>query len=317
MSARDKLRENFKKAKENVPLAQYSSLGVGGEADFLFVANSVSELVEAVVAAKKSGLAYKVIGFGTNVIVSDAGFGGLVIINRTSALNIDASLGRVIAESGVSLSKMILEAAAAGLGGLEPLYGIPGTVGGAISVNAGAHGVSIGDYLRSSSVLISADKILPIKRDWFKFSYRKSRLKYSHLNSPPVVLNAIFQFQRRKEEDILEDIGRFKKERQEKQPIGQRTCGSIFRNPTGSDQLKSEEDKFRTAGYLLDTAGAKQFSSGAARVSKVHANWIINRGNASAKDIRGLIEKMRNAVEEKYSLTLLEEVEYLGDWKNG
>lgn len=316
MSWKEKFKENFSKAKEGISLTQYCGLGVGGKADFLFVADTVNDLVGAVVAAKKSAAAYRVIGFGTNVIFSDTGFKGLVIVNRTAGLNIDSSTGKVIAESGVSLSKLILEAATAGLGGLEPLYGIPGTVGGAIAVNAGAHSVSIGDYLRSSSVLISADKMLSAKRDWFKFSYRKSRLKYSHLNSPPVVLNAIFQLQRRKEEDILDGIARFKKERQERQPIGQKTCGSIFRNPTGSDQMKNEEDRFRTAGYLLDSAGAKQLSSGGAKVSKIHANWVINKKNASAHDVRDLIEKMRNAVEEKYSLTLLEEVEYLGDWKN-
>jgi UDP-N-acetylmuramate dehydrogenase len=208
---------------------------------------------------------------------------------------------------------VILEAATFGLGGLEPLYGIPGTVGGAVIVNAGAHGVDIGSFLRSASVLVSSEKIINCKPNWFKFGYRTSKLKGINSESAPVVVSVIFQFQRRKKEDILEKIGEFKKWRSSHQPIGEKTCGSIFKNPAGTDDAQGGQ-KEKTAGYILEQAGAKRLVVDGVRVAKIHSNWVINNGKAKAFDVRSLIEKMRSVVEEKFSLTLVEEVEYLGRW---
>lgn len=312
----DKLKELLPSAERDTELKPYCSIGVGGVCDFIYKTETINDLMRTVSAARSVGAPYKIIGNGTDIILSDSGFEGLIIINKTSNLSVDVASGRVIADSGVPLARFILEAASKGLGGLEPLFGIPGTVGGAIAVNAGAHAVSVGQFLKSSSVMVSSQKIMNVKADWFKFGYRQSKLKYSQSSSPPVVLNAIFQLQHRKNDDALRDIANYKKWREEHQPLGEKTCGSIFKNPINSDNAQTESEKFRTAGYLLDTSGAKKMSVGDARVSKIHANWVVNRSSASACDVRKLIEKMRAAVEEKYSLTLREEIEYLGDWSS-
>ena len=294
-------------------MSGHTTLGVGGVCEYYFEAKTSEELMNAVVLARNTGAPYRVIGNGSNIVASDSPISGLVIVNKSTDIKVDAASGRVVASSGAPLSRVILEAASHSLGGLEPLYGIPGTVGGAVAVNAGAHGVDISQFLKSSSVLISSEKILNCKPDWFKFGYRTSRLKETNKEAPPVVINAIFQFQRRKKEDILDAINQSKIWRQDHQPIGMRSCGSIFRNPVSSDNAKGD-DAFKTAGYLLDQVGAKKFSVGGAHVAKIHANWILNSGKASALDVRNLIEKMRRAVEEKFSVTLIEEVEYLGRW---
>ncbi len=316
MTWEDKVQALLPEAKQNEYLKTLTSLAVGGIADYVFIARTIDELIKAVSVARQIGAPYRVIGYGSNILPSDSGFEGLIIVNRTNGLQIDENSGRIIVDSGVSLSRLIIESASMGLGGLESLFGIPGTVGGAIIVNAGAHGASVSQYLDSSTVLISSEKMMTCKADWFGFGYRQSKLKYSKSDSPPVILNAIFQFQHRKKEDALQDIAKYKKWREDHQPLGIKTSGSVFRNPAGTDATEKGDERLKSAGYLLDTAGAKDLAVGDARVCKKHANWIENRGRASACDIRNLIEQMRKLVEEKYSVTLLEEVEYLGDWSS-
>ena len=298
---------------EKDELKKFTSIGVGGASD-CYIAKSIADLMKAVSVARKVGLPYRVIGNGTNVLFSDRGFDGLVIINRAQGISVDVKSGSVIVESGLPLMRLVLETAAKGLTGLEPLYGIPGTTGGAIIVNCGAHGVAIGDFVRSATVMISSEKIVSCGPDWFKFGYRQSKLKYIRSDSPPVILSIILQLQHRKVEDTTGEIAKYQRWREEHQPVGQKTSGSVFRNPKESDVTQSEDEKFKSAGYLLDCAGAKGLRVGGASVSKKHANWIINSGQATAEDVRSLIEKMREMVEEKYHLTLTEEVEYLGDW---
>ena len=314
MAWQTKIKTALEGVKEREELKKYTTIGVGGVADYFYVAKTIEELVGAVAIARNIGAPYRVIGLGSNILVSDSGYPGLVILNKTSSLSIDPRSGRVIADSGVPLSRVILEAGGQGLGGLESLYGIPGTVGGAIIGNAGAHGISTGEFLRSSSVLISSEKIVNCKNKWFEFGYRTSRLKYKATNSPPVILNAIFQFQRRNKDGILQDIARYKKWREEHQPLGLKTCASVFKNPVATDDAKTELEKEKTAGYLLENSGAKKLSQGDAKVSKIHANWIINSGKATSFDVRTLIEKMRRAVSQKFHVDLEEEVEYLGVW---
>jgi len=314
MAWQTKIKLALEGVVEHEELKKHTTIGVGGVADYFYIAKTIDELVEAVAVARNIGAPYRVIGLGSNLLISDSGYPGLVILNKTSYLSIDPVSGRVITDSGVPLSRVILEAGGQGLGGLESLYGIPGTVGGAVIGNAGAHGVSISEFLKSSSVLISSEKIISCKEKWFEFGYRTSRLKYKSTNSPPVVLNAIFQFQRRKNDSVLQDIAKFKKWREAHQPIGQRTFASVFKNPISTDNAVTEEDKERTAGYLLENSGAKKLSQGDAKVSKLHANWIINSGSATSFDVRTLIEKMRRAVSQKFHVDLEEEVEYLGVW---
>jgi UDP-N-acetylmuramate dehydrogenase len=313
MPWKEKIKNYLPEVKTMENLNGFTSMGVGGPASLLFVAKTFDELVEAVVAARTVGVNFRVIGNGTNVVFSDKGFDGFIIVNKANSFNVDLRSGCVIADSGLSLSRLILEAASAGLSGLEPLYGIPGTVGGAIVVNAGAHGVAIADYLKSASILVSSEKILNCKKNWFDFSYRHSKLKGTHSDSPPVVLRAIFQFQRRRKENCLADIAKNKSWRESHQPIGERTSGSIFTNPTSTDNTPEEQKKM-TAGYLLEASGAKKMNSGGARVSKMHANWIVANQSVMAENINDLIGKMQNAVSDKFSVNLKREIELLGNW---
>lgn len=311
----DKIKSALIGVEEYVSMTKYTSLGLGGSARYLYEARSIDDLINAVIVARSLAIPYRVIGYGTNVLFSDNGFDGLVIINRANSIKIEDSSGRVIADSGASLTRVIVEAGSEGLSGLEPLYGIPGTSGGAVTVNAGAHGVSVSSFVKLATILISSDKIISVGPEWFDFGYRTSKLKYKKEEFPPVILSVIFQFHHKKKEDILRDIADFKKWRETHQPIGEKTCGSVFRNPGSSDNL-ALNDKERSAGYLLDQVGAKKFKVGHVKVSKKHANWIINSGQSSAKDARMLIEQMRAAVSNKYSLNLMEELEYIGNWND-
>jgi len=314
MSWQEKINNLGLGFKTGEPISSRSSMAVGGPASFFIEAKTIEELIKCVNGCRSIAAPYKVIGGGTNIIASDAGFDGVLIQNKTSNINIDPDSGRVIADSGVPLSRMIMEAATAGLGGLESLYGIPGSVGGAIINNAGTHGVAVSDFVKSASVIVSSDQVESYSAVWFDFGYRKSKLKHRRDDYPPVILNIIFQLQRRKKEDLMKDLAQHKKWRVEKQPLGIKTSGSVFRNPLGSDNVKTDDDRYKSAGFLLEQSGAKKFVVGGARVSKEHANWIENFSNASAADVRRLVDQMRAAVADKFQITLEEEIEYIGKW---
>jgi len=308
-----KFENSLGEHEKSAELKKYTTIGLGGNARYLVVARDLKQLINAVSAARSLAVGYRVIGFGSNLLISDRGFDGLIIVNRANSIQVDKSKGVVIAEGGAPLSKMILEAASQGLSGCESMFGIPGTVGGAICVNAGAHNEAISKYLKSATIMFSSDKIVSVESGWFDFKYRASKLKYKKEEFPPVILSAIFQFQQKRVEDALGEISKYKSWREKTQPIGEKTCGSVFRNPSGSDK-NEEEEKEKTAGYLLDQSGAKKLKVGSMKVSKKHANWIINDGRGTAYDARQLIESMRQAVSDKYSVSLEEEIEYLGDW---
>lgn len=310
----DKLRELKKKIKgevyENTSMSSHTLMGVGGVVDFFFEAKAVEELAKAVEACRELNLPYLVLGGGANVIFSDIGFPGLVIKNSASGLNFLRESGEVIAQSGTPLSKLITESATHGLSGLEPLYGIPGTVGGAVYGNAGAHGNDIGSFVRSVTLIDQKGKIIRLTQKAMEFGYRTSKLKRNSTKNKPVILSLKFQFVHRKKEDILRDINQHSQWRLKHQPLGSKTSGSIFKNPSGT----SAGEKTRSAGYLLEKSTAKKLSQGEAKVSALHANWIINKGKANARDIRILIDKMRDKVREKFGVNLEEEIEYFGRW---
>lgn len=312
MSIEQELRSARIDFEDTVLLSDHCLMGVGGRAKYFVREKSLSRIVDLVKLCKTIELPYKILGSGSNIIPSDSGFDGLVIKNESFNISLDAQRSKAIVDSGVHLSKFILELASGGMSGLEPLYGIPGTVGGALINNAGAHGVSIFDFVRSVTVF-DKEEIKTYDPDWFGAEYRKTKLK-GLKSDTPIVLSIIFQFNKRKQEEITSDLSKYKAIRQENQPLGIKTSGSIFRNPSGSDLLSVKDAKYRTAGYLLESVGAKKMSVGGARVTKKHANWIENFNQATARDVRKLIDKMREAVREKYNITLEEEVEYLGGW---
>lgn len=297
--------------KINIPLSDYASIGVGGVADYFFVAKKIDDLVKAVSVAYNLGISYFVIGGGYNIVPSDAGFPGLVIKNECSSVAFSEENSQVIVDSGLQLAKLINISAGKEFGGLEFLFGIPGTVGGAVHGNAGAFSYEIGDFVKSVILLVPKDgKMSIVKKnpEWMDFSYRSSILKnsYGHGKFKPIILTIKLQLVRRRRDEILGLMKKNLSKKIETQPLKEVSAGSFFKN---IDQTKEH-----SAGYLLDLVGAKKMKIGGATFSKKHANFLINQKNAKAVDIRRLADKARETVKEKYGLELEEEIEYIGKW---
>lgn len=320
----EKLKMGF---SEHEVMREHTTIQTGGVADFYFEAKTVDDLVKAVKAAEEIKIPYFVMGWGSNIVFSDYGFPGLVIKNSTSNISFMNRESQAIVDSGVALSKVIMEATSRNLSGLEFLYGIPGSVGGALYGNAGAYGATIGDYVKSVTVLIPADKeeeaqIVQKPVEWLEFGYRSSILKKTKGQHKPIILTVKLQLAQSRQEEILRRIKNYQVKRSENLPVGH-SCGSVFKNPI-PEELKNYAGegtpnmpilpKERTAGYMLEKSGAKKLRTANAHVSDKHANFVINSKNATSREVRGLIEEMRNAVKNKFNVELEEEIEYVGQW---
>lgn len=310
-----KFREDL---KENVSLKDYTTMKVGGPADFFYVAKKIEELIKIVILARETNVPFLVIGGGSNIIVSDKGFRGLIIVNRTNGIVFLTDKAQVICDSGVSLMRIIMESANRDLGGLESLYGIPGTIGGAIYGNAGAGGIEICSLIKSVTLLTPENKIIRVKSDWLTPSYRYTKLKQKNqkVKKNYIILSAKLQLVRHKKEEILRQIQFYKNLREANQPYNQPSAGSIFKNPGLNKMLskidgKEKSKKEYSAGYILDQVGAKKLKVGGAEVSKKHANFIINNRNAMAEDVKNLICEMKTLVHDNWGVELEEEVEYI------
>lgn len=320
----EKLKTGF---REHEVMREHTTIKTGGVADFYFEAKSVDDLVMAVKAAQKLEIPYFILGWGSNIIFSDYGFPGLVIKNTTSNISIMSTESQVIVDSGVPISKLILEETSKNLSGLEFLYGVPGTVGGAIYGNAGAYGSSIGDYVKSVTVLIPGKneeetEIKQLPAEWLEFGYRESCLKKMKGQHKPIILTVRLQLAQNRQEEIMRRLKKYQEKRMTSQPAGN-SCGSVFKNPipeelkdfTGSGTANMPIlPKERTAGYMLEKSGGKKLKTANARVSEKHANFILNKKNATSQEVRQLIEEMRSAVKNKFNVDLEEEVEYVGQW---
>jgi UDP-N-acetylmuramate dehydrogenase len=314
-----KIKKEFKKdLLENVNLKNYTTMKVGGPADFFYTAKKIEDLIKIIMLARESGVPFLVIGGGSNIIVSDDGFRGLIILNRTSEIVFLADKAQVICDSGISLMRLVMESANRDLGGLEPLYGIPGTLGGAIYGNAGANGVEICSLIRYLTLLTPENKIVRVKSDWLMPSYRSTKLKEKNQKkkSGYILLSARLQLVRHKKEEILRQIQLYKKTREDNQPYDLPSAGSIFKNPKPvniKDKVdnKKESEKTYSAGYILDSVGAKKLKVGGAEVSKKHANFVVNKKDASANDVINLIYQMKTLAHDKWGVDLKEEVEYI------
>lgn len=307
MKARDPvLLREFEKAvgrpmRTGVGLDAFSSFRLGGPADYFFSADSEPELTAAVRFARARRMPFYLIGGGYNLLFDDAGFRGLILRNRHRSLHADSG-EQVSASSGTRLEDLTRLCLSEEIGGLEFLAGIPGTIGGAVFGNAGAFGWAVGDVLESARILTSDDGLRTVGRDYFEFDYRWSRLKRSgdvlldvRLRGRPGAREAI-------ESLVSENLAR----RAEKHPCRGTACaGSYFKNPV----LPSGEKV--PAAVLLDQVGAKSRRKGGAAVFPGHANFIINTGSATSRDVRRLADDLKRAVEETAGVRLEEEVIYL------
>jgi UDP-N-acetylmuramate dehydrogenase len=288
-------------------LARYTSARVGGPADYLAVAGSAGELAELVRSAWRLGFQPVILGGGSNVLVSDAGVRGLVILNRAREIEFRAAPegGRptVWAESGVSLGSLARQCGARGLGGLEWAATVPGTLGGAVFGNAGAHGGDLAGNLVLAEILQQDGSVRRWTAAELGFAYRASRLKQLKAQGRPhVVLGAELALAAGEPETLQAKVDRFVAQRKRTQPPGA-SMGSMFKNPPGD-----------YAGRLIEAAGLKGTRLGQAEISHLHANFFVNLGQARAADVLALIHKAHAAVLEKFSVDLELEVELIGDW---
>lgn len=299
------LREQFgARLQENVRLANYTAARVGGPADALLVVNSAGELEKAVSTLWELKVPFIILGSGANVLVSDEGYRGVVLLNRAHTIKIHAQTEppTAWAESGANLGMIARQAALRGLSGLEWANTVPGSLGGAIYGNAGAFGGDIQGNLLMAEILhpIEGKQVWPVEK--FSYEYRSSVLKRS--GTKAVILSATLKLERSTPEAVKEKMEEFTARRKQTQPAGA-SLGSMFKNPPGD-----------YAGRLIEAAGLKGLKVGGVQVSPVHANFFVNTEDATASDYRQLIEKVRQAVLEKFGVLLELEVELIGDWNN-
>ncbi len=270
-------------------LSAYTTFGIGGCARRISVARSRSELIDLAPDAL-------VLGRGSNVLVSDDGYDGDVVINRYDDIVFNGDL--VVAGSGACLASVSSAAARCGLSGLEWAIGIPGSVGGAVRMNAGAFGGAISDRLLYADVL-RGGAVVRLGRGELGFSYR-----HSAIADDDVVIAAAFLLDKISAAVTLARCGEYTERRRSKQPSG-KSAGSVFKNPSGI-----------SVGKVLDGAGLKGLRNGGAVISPVHANIIVNTGDATADDVCGLIRIMKGELEAR-GIEAKEEIIYVGGFKNG
>jgi len=277
------------------PLAPYVNWRVGGPAEWFFIARTRAELIAAIGVARDMAVPVTILGHGANVLVSDAGVPGLVIVNRADRMEIRGE--EIWAESGTNLVVLARRAYEAGIGGFEFLVGIPGTLGGAIVGNAGTREEWISARVCEVEGLDEQGNAvvwLPAQMD---FGYRRSRFQ----RTGDIVLAARLRGYRAPRPDIEAKMHRMLEARRH-QPSGPST-GSVFKNPPGD-----------YAGRLIEACGLKGHRIGGAQISDKHANFILNVGGATAREIRALIEMAKAAVRERFGILLEEEIRYVGIW---
>jgi UDP-N-acetylmuramate dehydrogenase len=290
--------------EQNYPISRLTTFGIGGPADWAAFCKNADEVVEAVEYCLRNRLEYFVIGGGSNILSSDKGFRGMIIIPQIETLKIEGD--RVIVGAGYSLHKLVEETVKAGLEGLESLAGIAGTVGGAIVGNAGAYGVSISDHLIDVSLYEPQRGFFTELKEDLGYRYRHSDLKWSR----NIVISGRLQLVHGDKAVLKEKMDKILAERWQKHPQDNISAGCFFKN---IESATAPHGKI-AAGYLLDQVGAKQMQIGHAGVFPGHANILINKGGATASEVRELSIKLKEKVKEVYGVDLSEEVILLGDF---
>lgn len=299
------------KIEKDIELKKYNTYGVGGKAKHFVLAEGRQDLVDAFNFAKKENIRYLILGGGSNVLITDSGYNGLVVVNR--AAEIERFGSDLTVSSGASLAKMTRYLGEEGLSGGEFLAGIPGTLGGAVLGNAGAWGKSISDIIKSIEFLDESG-IKSIPREKIEFSYRNSSLK----KMPGIILGATLTFTEDSPEKVREKVSEILGKRKGKHPAG-RSCGSFFKNVEIADLSQDVAGKISqwekggkvAAGKLVEETGLKGLRIGGAEVSEIHANFLVNTGNATADDIKKLAEEVKKKVYDKFGVELEPEVRYI------
>jgi UDP-N-acetylmuramate dehydrogenase len=288
------------KTSRDEPLARFTTMRVGGPADLFATVHNVHELRALVRFCRSRGLPHTILGRGSNVVIADSGIRGVVIQDRAEGTRVDGD--RFVAEAGVPMARAATETQRAGLSGLEFGLAIPGTVGGAVWANAGAHDADVAAVLESADVLLADGTEARLPAAELGLGYRDSRFK--HAAGGDLVLAAAFRLTPAPEATIKERLDDIRRWRQAHQPLGLPSAGSVFRNPAEGP----------SAGALIDELGLKGLRIGGAVVSEKHANFIVNDQKGTAADVRSLAERVRAEVLDRTGTGLDFEVVFLGAW---
>ena len=284
---------NYGILKKNVSFKSLTTFKIGKTAKYVFYPKDVSSLKKVLILLKNNNIKYKIFGNGSNIIVSDKDYDGVIIkLTNLNKLKIDKTLIEV--ESGYSLMKLANDVIKLGLSGLEWACGIPGTVGGAVYMNAGAYKLSISDILIDALVLDENMNIITLNNEDLKFKYRYSIF----MEKDYICLSARFKLIEKNVSEIEEVVNKRRAKRTETQPLEYPSAGSVFRNP--------ENDY---AGRLIEECGLKGKTIGGAEISSKHANFIVNKSNATGQDVIDLINLAKKEVKEKFNIELNQEQE--------
>jgi UDP-N-acetylmuramate dehydrogenase len=281
----------------DAPMGQFTSIKVGGPADTLFFPKDVDELRKVVRHARRRSIPYFILGKGTNLVVRDKGVRGWVISLNQGLKKVQMDGEEIEAEAGLSLQRLVQFSIQKELTGLEPFFGIPGTVGGGLAMNAGAWGVELKDVVKSISLMKEDGEIVERPRQRLRFSYRKLNIPASW-----IILRGRFQLKKGRKEEILEKVKSYSEMRKRTQPLEYPSAGSIFKNP-----------KEGPAGKWIEEVGLKGFRMGQAMVSDRHANFIINLGKATAEELINLMELVERKAYEEKGISLEREVRVIGE----
>ena len=289
------------KTSRHEPLARFTTMRVGGPADLFATVYNLFELRGLVRFARSRELPIFLLGRGSDLVISDAGMGGLVVLVRAQGARVEGS--ELVAEAGLPMAKAATLTREAGLSGLEFGLAIPGTIGGAIWANAGAHEADVAGRLVEASIIEADGSETVVPGSGLGFGYRESVLKAAPPDAPRIVAWGRFSLEPTDPTVITERLDTIRRWRQAHQPLGQPSAGSVFRNP---------EDG--SAGAIIDRLGLKGRRVGGAVVSEKHANFIVNDRAGSAADVRRLAESVRAEVRRQSGLELAFEVVFAGDW---
>lgn len=285
--------------RRSVPLSTLTSIGIGGNAACVLMPRDGGCMIRLLDRLVRGNAPFRVIGNGTNLVAPDAGYDGILV--QTAGIDrISVSGNVLIAGAGAPLGRVIRRAMESGLSGLEELYGIPGTVGGALYMNAGAYGKSVSDRLRYATVYCPGSGEVTVRTHAsLSFGYRTGAIMKDGL----IVLSAAFTLTPAEPSRIAEKMGAILDQRKATQPLTQPSAGSVFRRPSPD----------RPVGKLIADAGCAGLTEGGAAVSDLHAGFIVNTGGASEADVRRLIERVKEKVSDAFGVELVPEIEFLSE----
>jgi len=279
------------------PMSEHTTFEIGGPADFYVIPEDFDEVRDVVAACKDAGVDYFVLGCGSDLLVSDEGYRGVIVAVADGLVGVSVEDDEICCQAGVGLREASEMACELGLSGLEFACGIPGSVGGACFMNAGAYGGCMADVLKEVRVLLPDGSVADVPASELNLGYRKSRIA----DEGWVVLSATFGLNPGDPQKIRATMDDLTHQREEKQPLELPSAGSTFKRPEG-----------HFAGKLITDAGLKGYQSGGAAVSKKHAGFVVNVGGATASDVHAVIEHVQDEVERQFSVRLEPEVRFLG-----